>query len=78
MEEFDLQLMLADGSFADYKVRTERDAKTYEIVQDGTPVALYSATSDGGWALEQNPGKIDEDLQKRITLQLNGFRKSSL
>ena len=66
--------MLSDGSFVDYEVQTERDAKTYEVLKKGEPVASFTTTKDGGWKLENNPGKIDEDLQQRITQQLNGYR----
>ena len=75
MEKFDLQVMLADGSFADYEVQTQRDAKVYEVLQNGKYLASFSATEDGGWALEQNPANIDEDLRNRITQQLNGYRR---
>ena len=76
MEQYDLQVLLSDGSFADYEVRTERDTKIYEISEKGEPVATFIATKDGGWSLENNPGNIDSDLQHRIALQLNGYRTS--
>ena len=76
MEKYDLQVMLGDGSFADYEVQTEREAKTFEILNKGELIAAFSATEDGGWSLENNPGKIDDDLQQRITQQLNGYRVS--
>ena len=66
--------MLADGSFADYDVQTERDAKTFELLKDGKSVASFDAAADGSWVLTDNPGNIDEDLQHRIATQLNGFR----
>lgn len=74
MEKFDLQVMLSDGSFADYKVQTERDAKTFEILQDNQAVASFKAAANGGWEMIDNPANIDEDLQQRIETQLNGFR----
>ena len=76
MEQYDLQVLLSDGSFADYEVRTERGAKTYEILKKDELVASFVATEDGGWRLENNPGNIDSDLQHRITQQLNGYRIS--
>jgi hypothetical protein len=74
MEKFDLQIMLHDGSFADYKVQTERGAKTFEILKDEQNIASFEANVDGEWTLIDNPGNIDEDLQQRISKQLNGFR----
>jgi hypothetical protein len=74
MERYNLQVMLGDGSFADYEVATERTGRTYDILKQGTVVATFSATEDGGWNLESNPGNIDEDLQQRLTNQLNGYR----
>lgn len=76
MEKYNLQVMLADGSFADYELQTERDSKVFEILKDGEAYASFTATEDGSWNLEKNPGNIDEDLQQRITLQLNGYRIS--
>ena len=74
MERFDLQVLLSDGSFADYELQTERDSKLYEVLKNGEPLASFRATEDGGWALESNPTNIDADLQHRITQQLNGYR----
>lgn len=74
MEKFDLQVMLSDGSFADYKVQTERESKTYEILQGDKAVASFKASANGGWEMIDNPANIDEDLQQRIEAQLNGFR----
>ncbi|MBC8053369.1 MAG: hypothetical protein H7Y13_09920 [Sphingobacteriaceae bacterium] len=76
MEKYNLQVMLSDGSFADYEVQTEREAKTFDILKKGEIIASFSATTDGGWLLENNPGKVDDDLQQRITRQLNGYRIS--
>ncbi|MBC7914599.1 MAG: hypothetical protein H7Y07_10825 [Pyrinomonadaceae bacterium] len=74
MEKYNLQVMLSDGSFADYEVQTARDAKTYELLQEGKPLASFEASTNGDWELIDNPGNIDEDLQQRISTQLNGFR----
>jgi hypothetical protein len=74
MEKYSLQVMLGDGSFADYEVATERNGRTYEIQQKGEPIATFKAMEDGGWALENNPGNIDEDLQQRLSKQLDGYR----
>ncbi len=76
MEKFDLQVLLHDGSFVDYEVKTDRDSDIYEVLEDGKLIASFKATKDGGWKIENNEAQIDEDLQHRITLQLNGYRIS--
>ncbi len=76
MEKYDLQVLLSDGSFADFEVQTEREAKTYDILKKGELIASFKPTKDGGWELETNPGNIDQDLEHRITQQLNGYRVS--
>lgn len=74
MEQFDLQVMLSDGSFADYIVHTEREAKTFDVLQNGELIVSFKALANGSWELADNPAKIDKDLQHRIETQLNGFR----
>lgn len=74
MENLNLQVMLQDGSFADFEVQTERDSKIYTILEKGEALASFKAIENGEWALESNPGQIDGDLQDRITKQLNGYR----
>ena len=74
MERFDLQVLLSDGSFADYEVQTERHSDIFEVFKDDNVLASFKATKDGGWELEDNPAKIDKDLEHRITLQLNSYR----
>lgn len=76
MESFELQVMLKDGSFADYEVQTERDSKVYTILKKAEVLASFKAVENGAWALESNPGQMDDDLQKRITKQLDGYRIS--
>lgn len=76
MEKFEIQALLHDGSFVDYEVQTERHSDKYEVFKDGKPIASFRATKDGGWEIENNQAQIDEDLQHRITLQLNGYRIS--
>jgi len=76
MEKFEIQTLLHDGSFVDYEVQTERHSDTYEVFKDGNFIASFKATKDGGWEIENNQAQIDEDLQHRITLQLNGYRIS--
>lgn len=74
MEKFDLQVMLSDGSFADYIVHTEREAKTFKVLQNEELIASFKALPNGSWELVNNPAEIDDDLQHRIEAQLNGFR----
>lgn len=74
MENFDVQVMLKDGSFADFVVQTERGSKLYTILKDGKEQVSFKAIENGLWELEDNPAQVDEDLQKRITKQLDGYR----
>lgn len=74
MEQFDLQVMLPDGTFADYIVKTERDSEQYQVFNGETPVATFSAGDNGEWTVSENSGNIDADLESRIKEQLKGFR----
>lgn len=73
MEQFDLQVMLGDGSFADYQVKTERDSGIFQIYEKDQQIAEFTAGDDGSWTASGNTG-LDEDLQDRIIEQLKGFR----
>jgi hypothetical protein len=72
METFDIQVLLKDGSFADYEVRN--DDQKYQILQNEKPLISFKADEDGTWSPYDNVGNIDEDLQERIINQLNGFK----
>lgn len=74
MEKFDIQVMLQDGTFADYEVHNERDGKIYEVITAGKLAGVFEAGDDGSWSLVSNNGNISDDLQQRIINQLNGFR----
>ncbi|PRY55116.1 hypothetical protein B0I27_10181 [Arcticibacter pallidicorallinus] len=73
MEQFDMQLMLKDGAFADYQVKTEKNSKRYEVYSGESLVASFEDDSQGSFTLSDNPGNIDEDLQSRMIEQLKGF-----
>lgn len=73
MEQFDMQLMLKDGAFADYQVKTEKNSKLYEVYNGESLIASFEDDNQGSFALSDNPGNIDEDLQSRIIEQLKGF-----
>jgi len=73
MEQFDMQLMLKDGAFADYQVKTEKNSKLYEVYSGESLIASFEDDNQGSFALSDNPGNIDEDLQSRIIEQLKGF-----
>lgn len=73
MEQFDMQLMLKDGAFADYQVKTEKNTKVYEVYDGDTLVASFEDDSQGSFTISDNPGNIDEDLQGRMIEQLKGF-----
>lgn len=73
MEQFDMQLMLKDGAFADYQVKTEKNTKIYEVYSGESLVASFEDDNQGSFTLSDNPGNIDEDLQGRMIEQLKGF-----
>lgn len=73
MEQFDMQLMLKDGAFADYQVKTEKNSKLYEVYSGESLVASFADDNQGSFTLSENPGNIDEDLQSRMIEQLKGF-----
>lgn len=73
MEQFDMQLMLKDGAFADYQVKTEKNTKIYDVYSGDTLVASFEDDSQGSFTISDNPGNIDEDLQGRMIEQLKGF-----
>ncbi|WP_407430204.1 hypothetical protein [Arcticibacter sp.] len=73
MEQFDMQLMLKDGTFADYQVKTEKDSKLYEVYSGESLVASFKDDGQGSFTLNDNSGNIDEDLQSRMIEQLKGF-----
>jgi len=73
MEQFDMQLMLKDGAFADYQVKTEKNSKLYEVYSGDSLVASFEDDNQGSFTLSDNPGNIDEDLQSRMIEQLKGF-----
>ena len=74
MDKFDIQVLLKDGSFADYQVENERGENTYQVLHQGNKIASFSATEDGSWQIADNEANIDADLQQRIINQLNGFK----
>jgi hypothetical protein len=74
MDKFDIQVLLKDGSFADYQVQNERSESLYKLYKANEHIASFVADNDGGWSVSENPGDITEELQERIKNQLNGFR----
>lgn len=74
MDQFDMQVMLPDGSFADYIVKTERDSDEYQVFKDDSLFAVFKTNENGEWTVSDNPGKMDSDLESRIKEQLKGFR----
>ncbi|PWG79076.1 hypothetical protein [Pararcticibacter amylolyticus] len=72
-EQFDIQVMLADGTFADYIVKTERDSDVYQVFSNSEHLASFRA-SEGEWILEDNTGNLETDLQSRLKEQLKGLR----
>ena len=72
MESFDIQVLLKDGSFADYEVKY--DKQKYEVSQNEKSLISFIADEDGTWSVGDNKGDIDEDLQERIINQLKGFK----
>lgn len=71
MESFDIQVLLKDGSFADYQVLTDGDK--YQILDAGKLQGIFRTDRNGTWSMENNSGDIDSDLQGRIINQLKGF-----
>ena len=74
MDSFEIQVMLKDGSFIDYEVKSESN-DDYEILKEGQHLVSFKANQDGTWTAIDNTENIDEELKERITNQLNGFRK---
>lgn len=74
MDRFDIQVLLKDGSFADYQVENERSENIYKLYQQDEFLASFVADKDGGWTVTDNSKDIPEELQERIKNQLNGFR----
>jgi len=74
MDKFDIQVLLKDGTFADYQVENERNQNTYLVLHEGKKIASFSATEDGSWQIANNEANIDADMQQRIINQLNGFK----
>ncbi len=74
MDKYDLQVMLQDGSFKDFEVHNESWTDVFMVLQEGKLVSVFNAKKDGTWEMLENPGGIDEDLQKRIGEQLKGLR----
>lgn len=74
MEQIDLQVMLKDGSFNDYVVKTERDSKRFLVYQGEQHVITIEAKEDGSMTSVDNPANIDEDLETRIKEQLKGLQ----
>lgn len=74
MDQFDMQLMLPDGSFADYTVKAERNSDEYQVFKDDNLLATFIAKENGEWDISDNPGNIDSDLESRMKEQLKGFR----
>lgn len=73
MEQFDMQVMLKDGTFADFQVKTDREAKFYEVYKKDDLLATFKDDESGSFVVDQNQGHIDDDLQARIIEQLKGF-----
>ncbi len=74
MDSFNIVVMLKDGSFVDYDVKSQSN-DDYEIIKKGNHLISFKANSNGTWTAYGNSGGIDEELQERITNQLNGFRR---
>lgn len=74
MDQFDMQLMLPDGSFADYTVKAERNSDEYKVFKDDNLLVAFIARENGEWDISDNPGNIDSDLESRMKEQLKGFR----
>ena len=72
METFDIQVLLKDGTFADYEVKY--DKQKYEVRQNEKALITFQANEDGTWSSYDNAGDIDDDLKERIINQLNGFK----
>ena len=75
MDSYNLQVMLKDGSIADYLVQEYPKENKYEVLKDKNPVAVFKSEANGGWLLAENPGNIDAELEERIASQLNGYRR---
>ena len=73
MEKFDIQVLLKDGSFADYIVQNERGSDSFEVYKQEEKLGTFCASADGNWEVTEENG-IDEDMQQRIINQLNGFK----
>ncbi|EOR96515.1 hypothetical protein ADIARSV_0299 [Arcticibacter svalbardensis MN12-7] len=73
MEQFNMQVMLKDGTFADYDVKTDRKAQYYEVYDKETLIATFKDDKNGSFAIDTNTTNIEEDLQSRIAEQLKGF-----
>ncbi len=69
-----MQVMLQDGSFADYIVKTERDSDIYQIFKGESLLATFKTSGNGDWSVTDNPGKVNSDLESRIKEQLKGLR----
>lgn len=74
MEQFDLQVMLKDGSFADFLVQTERDSGVYEVFRNEERMGVFTADDDGSFSISDRQGGPNEDLESRIIEQLKGYR----
>ena len=73
IEKLDIQVMQKDGSLTNYEVQNERETNIYQVFDKGNRLAVFEAREDGTWQVKDNPGNIDEDLQRRLENQLNGF-----
>lgn len=74
MDKFDIQILLKDGSFADYQVENERGTDSYQVFQQEKPIAKFETSADGSWQILDNTANIDSDLEQRIINQLKGFK----
>jgi len=73
MEQFDMQLMLKDGAFADYQVKTDKDSGVFDVYSGDSLIASFKDDGQGSFSLSDNPGNADDDLQRRMIEQLKGF-----
>ncbi len=75
MDSYNLEVMQKDGSIVDYFVQEYVEEKKFEILAKDKLIAVFKSELDGNWTLIDNPGNVDNDLEERITGQLNGYRR---
>lgn len=71
MENFEIQVLLKDGSFADYDVQFSDNE--YMVLERGKRLITFNADNSSSWNVVSNEGALDPDLQERIINQLKGL-----